>query len=321
MVNAEEQTIDGILREARARDGRTLGDIAADLRIRERYLAALESGDHEALPPPAFAAGFVRSYANLLGLDGCALARRFKEEAGCAEIDARLHFPEPLAESRLPGRTAMVSAAVGMLAIYFGWFADFTATGAGAIADVRGVEPVPARLAAPAPAQLAANEASEAASVEVADDGMAMDGLVNGTPAPARAAAGDRADLTVTGPAMTAGPEQPAATLPGRKLATAAAPHPEAAAPSQRIVLTATNDAWLRVVDAMDREIWNGVLHAGESWSPASPGLRMMTSNAGAVTLLVDGRRLGALGEGGAVVRDIRLDPDHLKSTDRRIIN
>lgn len=310
MVNAD-RSIEAILGEARARSGRTLADIAAELRIRERYLEALESGDRTVLPPPAFAAGFVRSYADMLGLDGGALARRFREEAGCVETGASLHFPEPVAESRLPGRASMMTAAVGVLAIYFGWFADFTASGANTAADARAVDPVPERLAVYAPADAPAGAAPADMTVhEIAvseEEPAAPAVLVADDTALAPFATAQAVETTVARPE------------PARKLETS--PAPDAAAAPQRIVLTATDDAWLRVVDAMDREIWNGVLHAGESWSPARPGLRMMTSNAGAVTLAVDGRRLGALGDGGAVVRDIRLDPDLLAAVDRHVIN
>lgn len=301
------RTIDAILSEARSRSGRTLADIAGELRIRERYLEALESGDHAALPPPAFAAGFVRSYADSLGLDGRALARRFKEEAGSPEQDARLHFPEPVAESRLPGRASMVSAAVGVLAIYFGWFADFTASGADAIADARAIDPVPERLAKPDRTGVTASAAPlmTAESVAASDVGKTTAAVPVSDDTPLGTLAGTA--------------EPPARTIANPPAASPGAPAGDGA--PRRIVLTATDDAWLRVVDAMDREIWNGVLHAGESWSPARSGLRMMTSNAGAVMLAVDGRKLGTLGDGGAVVRDIRLDPDHLDALRRPAIN
>ena len=93
-----------ILRTAREKAGRSLTDIAAELKIRERYLEALEAGDYGSLPPPAYAAGFVRSYAELLELDGRALARAYRDQAGGEAVAPDLHFPEPIAESRLPGR-------------------------------------------------------------------------------------------------------------------------------------------------------------------------------------------------------------------------
>ncbi|GER01047.1 hypothetical protein JCM17845_16700 [Iodidimonas gelatinilytica] len=137
-------SVSDLLKEARLQKGRALNDIATELKIKSRYLEALEAGTYEDLPPPAFSAGFVRSYATLLGLDGCALAREFRCEMGEDCEKAGLNFPEPVAESRIPGRVVLVSGACAMLAIYFGWIADF---GTPSFAEST-VEPVPAHLAA-----------------------------------------------------------------------------------------------------------------------------------------------------------------------------
>jgi hypothetical protein len=58
------------LREARSRRGIELAQVERDTRIRSRYLAALEDERFEMLPAPAYARGFLRTYADYLGLDG-----------------------------------------------------------------------------------------------------------------------------------------------------------------------------------------------------------------------------------------------------------
>ena len=50
------------LREARTRRGLSLDDVAAGLRIRERYVTALEEERWELLPGEAYAKGFLRMY-------------------------------------------------------------------------------------------------------------------------------------------------------------------------------------------------------------------------------------------------------------------
>ena len=57
------------LRDARFALGFSIEDIAASLRIRRPYLVALEEGRVRDLPAPAYAVGFVRTYARALGLD------------------------------------------------------------------------------------------------------------------------------------------------------------------------------------------------------------------------------------------------------------
>jgi hypothetical protein len=57
------------LREARVRRGIELAHVAAETRIRTRYLQALEDERFELLPGSAYAKGFLRAYADYLGLD------------------------------------------------------------------------------------------------------------------------------------------------------------------------------------------------------------------------------------------------------------
>ena len=58
------------LASARLALGLELRDAERDTRIRTRYLAALEDENFDVLPGDAYAAGFLRTYAGYLGLDG-----------------------------------------------------------------------------------------------------------------------------------------------------------------------------------------------------------------------------------------------------------
>jgi helix-turn-helix protein/uncharacterized protein DUF4115 len=58
------------LREARMRRGFSPADVHKAVRIRERYLTALEEERWEMLPGDAYTKGFLRTYAEFLGLDG-----------------------------------------------------------------------------------------------------------------------------------------------------------------------------------------------------------------------------------------------------------
>ena len=64
------------LRAARMRLGLELSDVERDTRIRAKYLEALEDERFEVLPGPAYTKGFLRTYADYLGLD----AQRFVDE-------------------------------------------------------------------------------------------------------------------------------------------------------------------------------------------------------------------------------------------------
>ena len=106
------------LREARLGLGRELGDLARDLRIRETWLFAIEEGRLDDLPGAPFRTGFVRSYANRLGLDGAALAAQLRPApAAAGRRGLRDPFPRdrgpPVSGRRVPALAAMLAAVAG----------------------------------------------------------------------------------------------------------------------------------------------------------------------------------------------------------------
>jgi cytoskeleton protein RodZ len=58
------------LREARLRQGIDYAHVEADTMIRGKYLQALEEENFEVLPGETYVKGFLRTYADYLGLDG-----------------------------------------------------------------------------------------------------------------------------------------------------------------------------------------------------------------------------------------------------------
>ena len=69
-------------REARETRGLTLAQVAAGTRILPRYLQALEEGDLEQLPGDVYARGFIRNYAQYLGLPADELLQYYRQERG-----------------------------------------------------------------------------------------------------------------------------------------------------------------------------------------------------------------------------------------------
>lgn len=68
--------------------GLTHADVHAGTKIKVVHIAAIEAGDKAALPATPFTAGFVKAYAQFLGLDADAFARAYKQEAGFAPLAA-----------------------------------------------------------------------------------------------------------------------------------------------------------------------------------------------------------------------------------------
>jgi cytoskeleton protein RodZ len=102
-----------VLEKARKQKGLTLEEVEHATKIRKRYLAGLEREDFGVLPDAVYVQGFLKTYANYLGLDGEELSRELKDqrrprrERGIAygvpetsEFDRPLINPGELAKTR-----------------------------------------------------------------------------------------------------------------------------------------------------------------------------------------------------------------------------
>jgi cytoskeletal protein RodZ len=73
-----EAKIGRILEHKRKEKGLSLGEVEEATKIRKRYLDGLERDDYAVLPAGVYAQGFLKTYANYLGLDGEELTRQLK---------------------------------------------------------------------------------------------------------------------------------------------------------------------------------------------------------------------------------------------------
>ena len=90
------------LRDARLGRGHSIEDCQRATRISRRYLEALEEEDFSALPAPVFARGFLRSYAQFLGLDPTAMVARFPSNPRApAGLPSDGSYPRDLQPTRL----------------------------------------------------------------------------------------------------------------------------------------------------------------------------------------------------------------------------
>src|SRR6059036_3976921 len=121
-VEPIEEVREGIaqlLKQTRERYGQSLRDVSASLRIRLGYLQAIEGERFRELPGTTYAVGFVRSYAEYLGLDANEIVRRFKGEVEGLDNRTQLSFPEPVPEGKVPGG-AIIIVSLLVLAIGYG---------------------------------------------------------------------------------------------------------------------------------------------------------------------------------------------------------
>ena len=88
-------TIGQELRGARISRGEDLATVSRVLKIRKEHLEAMEDDNLSALPGRTYAVGFIRAYADYLGIDAAEAVERFKTEiAGRDEISPTAGFTE-----------------------------------------------------------------------------------------------------------------------------------------------------------------------------------------------------------------------------------
>jgi cytoskeleton protein RodZ len=107
--------IGSTLREARTRQGLELQDAAEATRIRVKFIAALEGERFGELPAEVYARGFLRAYADFLGLE----SELFVTELN-ARIEASRPPPPPPPEPRftLPRLDRRVAVLLGVAAAF-----------------------------------------------------------------------------------------------------------------------------------------------------------------------------------------------------------
>jgi Helix-turn-helix domain len=114
--------IGATLREARNRRKLDLSEVEAAIKIRPRFLRAMENEEWDALPGGAYTRGFVRTYAAYLGLDGERLADEFGRATGSGAVDRVPKRVEPVptgirrGRPRLPGAVAVALVALILVA-------------------------------------------------------------------------------------------------------------------------------------------------------------------------------------------------------------
>ena len=125
------------LRAERRRQGRTLADAAAETRVRESYLAAIEDEDFGVLGGDVYARGFIRIYGNYLSLDAESLVETYRQTPDQNQPQATLPTvtfddgldPEP---ARIPPwMSPPVLAAVGLVGLLVVMFVFFRAASSG----------------------------------------------------------------------------------------------------------------------------------------------------------------------------------------------
>jgi cytoskeleton protein RodZ len=304
-ADAPLETVGQDLRAARLRRGDDLAAVSRVLKIRKDHLEALEEDHLEGLPGRTYAVGFVRSYADYLGLDPVQCVERFKREiAGRSETPQTAAFPAETAERQLPHGWVVIAIALLCLVVYGAYHLAMSAD----TLMHQPVAPVPARMAPPP----ASGETSSRTPVPAKPVAQAANGQtpaaplagVASQPAPSSATpAGNQASATAA----------PSPQVPSAATQTAALPQGQIFGDQShqpRVILRAR--ATIRVlVQGPDGSVFlDRVLRPGDSYYvPNRVGMTLTTQNSGAIDVELDGQPMGAAGPLNRISEALSLDP------------
>ena len=343
--------VGALLRRRREEIQQDVEDVSRQLRIRSAYIRAIEEGRFQELPGNAYAIGFVRAYADYLGLDGGNVVSDYRDELARRSRQNELVWPTEGSESRFPGGAILGVCVLLGLAIYGGWYyatqsggtgiklidqvPDYIkkATGVGEVVENEAPEE-PARTEAqaatsttPPPATPPAAPAPEPApSAATTAAPTPPPPAVVATPTPSTEPAAVPLKQGESTPSVTA-PAAPTAALPEPEPTGDAAISPPPAAteeastsaqpaavpPAAKVVIRANRDSWIEIRDKDDAVVLQRVLRQGETFNvPDQKGLVMTTGNAGGIVIELEGKPMQALGSLGVVKRGIKLDPTAL---------
>jgi len=270
------QTIGQDLRAARVRRGEDLATASRILKIRMDHLEALEDDRLTALPGRTYAVGFVRAYADYLGLNPLRAVERFKTEiAGREDTVKNAGFPEVEEQTRLPGGWFVIGTLVlGLIA--YGAYHLATSTDTSV---KQPVAPVPARIAAKRPTAAAATPKQTPAARSV----------VSSSPSAIQAdsaTAPSGASTPATGQVYGRQNENP------------------------RVVLRIKEPTRLVVEDQSGKVFINRALESGDSYQvPNLPGLLLTVQHGNAVEVDLDGQAMGIVSQSPEILEGQSLDP------------
>jgi len=265
-------TVGVVLQQARQAKHMKLPSISKKLKIKETYLDALEKGNYHVFPALAYGAGFLRTYATFLGLKPDELVARFQNETSDIKEEP-LDLPRSHDAKILPSPKVVVLSLLALFFLYLIWnFYQIMTTHPFDAIEKPVLREVVEIIPSAEPAPVTADEIVIVAPAE---------------------------DKTVK-----------AETKP-EKVETKRTPAVYGLKTPARVSFVATGKTTIEVRDVeADSVLLKKNLESGDRYNPDSDpeGLALKTTNAGALDVYVDGKKIRTLGKKGQVKTGIQLD-------------
>ncbi|MEJ0060991.1 MAG: helix-turn-helix domain-containing protein [Terricaulis sp.] len=120
------------LEEARRQLGLSVQEVSDRIRVRREFLEALEAMNVKLLPGKAYALAFLRSYAQVLGLNADQIVDQFQTECALSREDAEKQIRNPTSRPHAERPWLAAAALVVIAAGFVGWRALSQGQGADA---------------------------------------------------------------------------------------------------------------------------------------------------------------------------------------------
>lgn len=279
--NFKGMSVGQIFIKARQAQGLDIAQISTHLNIGSSHLEAIETDDKDALPQKVYAVGFVRAYADVLGLDSEKMAYLFKLQSyGQSNTEQQKHIV------RTQGKNVNMQ---GIIAQKLEDFSDnigaFIFLGIAAIVAITVISTL---------VWLVWSDHSDDRSVIPAVPPAIMEQQLPTQPVVDAESSSDAPSQAVREPMdLIVKPEQGGSAYGGEPVEAA-------------LVFKATEKAWLEIrpVTGNDGVLLTRTLKSGDVfYTPKDTDVMVTTGNAGGIDLYLDGQNLGKLGEKGEIIR------------------
>lgn len=275
-----------LLSNERVKRGLSLQEVADRLKLSRKQLEAIENDEYDKLPGPAFARGFVRNYAKLLGLDVALLNASLDAHLPMPPVnppvaDTAPAAPAPAASSRSPAvNPTLIKGALALLVLLLAAGVGYRLLTQGASTPATPPLATPAVESALPQAALNPEPASSAAPVSAAPS-------VDSKPAELKP---EPAKLE----ALAVAPVKPAEVKPAEAKPTSTDTSTAQAAVSDtgagELVLNAREKAWVSVIDAKGKKLLYGQISGEKRLGAGTPPYKLIIGNAPQVELNYKGQ-------------------------------
>lgn len=261
------------LREARLQRGLSPAEVAEALRLSQKTLDHIETGQFDKLPGDTFGRGYIRAYARLLKLDPAEYVLAYDRQMGIQERERPVHGISQVAAYTQPTRLWVrgTSAAVLLAVVGCGvwWFSDqqrpeatqLSAEASDLMEDVQ-IDSLPPPVPIPGVQRvnlsLSDSSADQLQSADTAEGELAGQAVVaTAADAPAQPAAAEQSAVELASVETS-----PAAAAAATAESTVAAAAP---ASGQTFQMSFSDSCWVQISTTEGKVVHSGLMQAGQT--------------------------------------------------------